>query len=195
MENDVTTETFEYLKKMAKSIIEKDTTELSATKAELDEYAGNIISKMPFNSREVMNREFEKCKRCAREWIKVYKDSHFNPAVKEDILKEEVIEFFFSMNVKIVAVQKNFFLLAMVEEILSPGSAFTEQQRAAKIAKSRIRIQAREQGLTASYKEQTNSSSDDKPATRLWYFGDETNFLQSSEDGLGDDEALNYLLD
>ncbi len=109
MENDVTIETFEYLKKMAKSIIEKDTAKLSSTKAELDEYADNITSQMPDNSREVMNREFEKCKHCAREWIRVYKDSHFNSAVKEDILKEEVIEFFFSMNVKIVAVQKTSF--------------------------------------------------------------------------------------
>lgn len=189
MDNDATVEIYEYLKNMAASIVRKDTADLKIMKADLDEYAQNLSSQMPQESWDVMNREFEKCRRCAKEWIAVYNDTSFNEAVKEDILKEDVMEFFFSMNEKVVAVQKNFFLLAMIDQQISPTAPLTEQQRSVKIAKSRILALAKEQGLTPS------SKIYEKEPQRLWFFGDEINLLQSSEEGLTDDEALDYLLD
>ena len=187
MNTEATNEIVEDLKNTAASLVQKDTVELQEMKSKLDLYSEDITSKMPEKSQSLMNKEFEKCRVCAREWISVYNDAEYNPAVKEDILKEEVMEFFFTMNEKIVSVQKNFFLLGMVDELLAPGKPFSDQQRIAKIAKSRIRILAREQGVNATYKGES--------AHRLWFFGDETNFLQSSEEGLNDEQALDYLLD
>ena len=187
MDTEATNEILEYLKNTAASLIQKDAVELQEMKSGLDLYSDDITSKMPEQSKGVMNKEFKKCQVCAREWISVYNDADYNPAIKEDILKDEVMEFFFSMNEKVVAVQKNFFLLGMVDELLAAGKPFSDKQRKAKIAKSRIRILSREQGLNASYKGQSDQ--------RLWFFGDETNFLQSSEEGLNDEQALDYLLD
>lgn len=194
MDTEATDTTLKYLKEMASSISQKSTLELQGMKDELDEYAKDITSKMPKQAKDVMAMEITKCRTCAREWLCVYKDSEFHPDVKDDILKEEVIEFFFSMNEKIVAVQKKFFLLEMVNDILQPGKPFSQQGRKDKIAKSRIRIQAREQGLNASYKIQPSPQEESTTALRLWFFGDETNFLQSSDEGLTDEQALDYLL-
>lgn len=179
----------------AATISKKSSDDLQIMKHELDEYVENIILKMPEQTQDTMNIEFEKCKICARDWICVYNDTEYNTAVKDDILKEEVMEFFFSMNEKIVAVQKNFFLLGMVDELLNPAPPFSQAKRKAKIDKSRIRMLSREQGYTASYKFQPNASQQDSTEQRLWFFGDDMNFLQSSDEGLTDDEALDYLLD
>lgn len=187
MTTEDTNETFEYLKGMAASLTAKETGELQEMKHELDLYKQDIVSKMPEQSKDVMNKEFEKCLICAGEWICVYQDTSYNSSVQEDILKEEVMEFFFSMNEKVVSVQKNFFVLGMLQKLLNPGAPLTDQQRKGTIAKSRIKQLSREQGLNASYKGQSTD--------RLWFFGDETNFLQSSEEGLSDDQALDYLLD
>ncbi len=187
MTTEATDEILEYLNNMAASLTKKETAELHEMKRELDLYREDIASKMPEQTRGTMNEEFEKCLLCAREWICIYKDTLYNPSVKEEILKEELMEFFFSMNEKVVSVQKNFFVLGMLEELLNPGKSFSDEQRKGTIAKSRIKQLSREQGLNASYRGQV--------AERLWFFGDETNFLQSSEEGLSDDQALDYLLD
>jgi len=183
------------LTETAATISSKSSDDLQIMKRELDEYVENIISKMPEQAKDTMNIEFEKCKTCAHDWICVYNDTEYNAAVKDDILKEEVTEFFFSMNEKIVAVQKNFFLLGMVDELLNPAPPFSQTKRKEKIDKSRIRILAREQGYTASYKFRPNALKQDSPEQRLWFFGDDMNFLQSSDEGLNDGEALDYLLD
>lgn len=185
---------YEHLKQTAAAITKKDPSELQEMKSKLDDYVTEITTKMPQQSKDIMEKEFEKCRFCAREWICVFKDSRYHADIKEDILKEEVMEFFFSMNEKIVAVQKNFFLLGMVNELLLPERTFTDEQRKSKIAKSRIRIQARAQGLHASYKNQ-ETSAEGTSAHRLWFFGDERNFLKSNQEGLTDEEALDYLLD
>ncbi|MFT5701247.1 MAG: hypothetical protein ACI8ZB_004137 [Desulforhopalus sp.] len=185
----------DHLRKTAASITHQSIPELQSMKSELDTYVADVTSKMPEQSKDIMNLEFTKCRVCAREWICVFNDSNFHTAVKDDILKEDVMEFFFSMNEKVLSVQKKFFLLGMVDELLTPGKPFSELQRNAKIAKSRIRIQAREQGLNASYKMQPAPQTGDQSSQRLWFFGDETNFLQSSEEGLTDEQALDYLLD
>ncbi|MFW2368186.1 MAG: hypothetical protein ACN4GW_17355 [Desulforhopalus sp.] len=99
----------ENLRGMAATISEIGVEELKKMKAELDEYVEGITSKMPEQSRDIANKEFEKCRVCAREWIAVYCDLTFNDGVKADILKEEAMEFFFTMDEKVIAVQKNFF--------------------------------------------------------------------------------------
>ncbi len=182
------------LRQMAAMILAKDIEELKALKADLDEYVTGITRQMTGQSKDLALKEFEKCRTCAREWICVYCDSQFHAGVKDDILREEAVAFFFTMDEKIVAVQKKFFLLAMIDEILKPGEPFTERQRQAKIANSRIRIMAREQGLTANCKAKTNLGTGADATDRLWYFGGEKNYLQSSEDGLTDEEAIDYLL-
>lgn len=184
----------EYLKEKAATISEKDVEELKEMKAELDEYVDNVTSKMPEQSRDVAQKEFEKCRVCAREWIAVYRDPAYHEGVKADILKEEAMEFFFTMHEKIVAVQKNFFLLGMIDELLQPSEPFSDSKREAKIANSRIRILAREQGLTASCTIKAESVNGGTAEQRYWYFGDERNFLQSSDAGLTDEEAIDYLL-
>jgi len=195
MNNEATTEIYNFLKKMAVDILEKDKAELTTMKDQLSDYAKGISSQMPQESKAMMKHEFEKCSRCAQEWMRTVKDNSFNEAAKEDILKEDVTEFFFSMNEKVVEVQKNFFLLAMVQEHISPHPPLTQQQRSAKISKSRIMALAKEQGLNPSYKEQTSATQGEEPPQRLWFFGDESNFLKSSQEGLTDDLALDYLLD
>ena len=187
MTTEATDEILEYLNNMATSLTKKETAELHEIKRELDLYREDIASKMPEQIRGTMNAEFKKCLVCAREWISVYQDTLYNPSVKADILKEEIREFFFSMNEKVVSVQKNFFVLGILEELLNPGEPLSTEQRNSTIAKSRIKQLSREQGLNPSYRGKT--------AERLWFFGDETNFLQSSEEGLSDDQALDYLLD
>lgn len=195
MDVDSIEEIVKDLTETAATISSKSSDDLQIMKRELDEYVENIISQMPEQAKDTMNIEFEKCKVCAHDWICVYNDTEYNAAVKDDILKEEVMEFFFSMNEKIVAVQKNFFLLGMVDELLNPAPPFSQTKRKEKINKSRIRMLAREQGYTASYKYQTNALKQDSPEQRLWFFGDDMNFLQSSDEGLSDAEALDYLLD
>jgi len=184
----------EYLRGMAATISEKDVEELKKMKAKLDEYVEDITSKIPEQSLAIANKEFGKCRVCAREWITVYCDPTYNDGVKADILKEEAVEFFFTMDEKVVAVQKNFFLLGMIDEILKPSEPFSGRKREAKIANSRIRILAREQGLTASCKTGPDHVNGVKTKDRYWYFGDERNCLQSSEAGLTDEEAIDYLL-
>ena len=182
------------LRRMAATILEKDVEELKELKADLDEYVKNITLKMTGQSKDMAFEEFEKCRVCAREWICVYSDPTYHDGVKDDILREEAVAFFFTMDEKIVAVQKNFFLLAMIDEILEPSEPFTDRQREAKIANSRIRIMAREQGLKANCKSRTDLIPGVTAMDRLWYFGDERNYLQSNEAGLTDEEAIDYLL-
>jgi hypothetical protein len=179
---------------MAATLSEMDVEELKKRKAKLDEYVEGITSKSPVQSRDIANKEFEKCRVCAREWITVYCDLTYNDGVKADILKEEAVEFFFTMDEKVVAVQKNFFLLGMIDEILEPSESFSNRKREAKIANSRIRILAREQGLTASCKTGSDLVDGVTANDRYWYFGDEKNFHQSCETGLTDEEAIDYLL-
>lgn len=184
----------EDLNEMAATILDKNAEELQKMKAELDEYVEKITSKMAGPSKDVANREFEKCRVCAQEWIKVYCDNTYNAAVKADLLKEEAVEFFFTVDERIIAVQKNFFFLGMIDEILNPSEPFSERKREAKIANARIRILAREQNLKATCKTGLATVTDAIPEDRLWYFGDDRNFLQSSEAGLNDEEAIDYLL-
>lgn len=184
----------EYLNGMASTISAKNIEELRDMKAGLDEYVEGLISQLPQHSMDNANNEFDKCRICAREWICVYSDPSYHPGTKADILKVEVEAFFFTMDEKIVAVQKNFFLLGMIDEILKPGEPFSKQQREAKIANSKIRLLAKEQNLTASCKTSPAPNTGISSKDRLWYFGDETNFLQSSESGLTDEEAIDYLL-
>ena len=186
---------FENINEMAASILAKDTEELKKMKIEFDEYVTRITTKMTGPSRDAANKEFEKCRLCAREWMAVYCDTAYNEGVKADILKEEAIEFFFSKDERIVAVQKNFFFLGMIDEILNPSKPFSERKRKAKIANSRIRILAREQGLKANYKTSPSLARGETFKDRLWYFGDDRNCIQSSEEGLTDEEAVDYLLD
>lgn len=184
----------ENLKEMAATLSSQDVKELQQTKDNLDRYVEDITSKIPQQSREIALGEFKKCRVCAREWIGVYCDPTYRVDIKADILKEEAMEFFFTMDEKIVAVQKNFFMLGMIDEILTPSEPFSDRKREAKIAKSKIRILARYNGLTATCKTRpdpvTGAINDD----HFWYFGDDRNFLQSSEDGLTDKEAIEYLL-
>jgi hypothetical protein len=184
----------EYLQQMAANLTASDIEGLRGMKQGLDEYVEKVSSQMPEQSRTVANREFEKCRRCAHDWIKVYQDSAFHAGDRTDILREEAIEFFFSLDEKIVAVQKKFFLLGMIDELLAPGTPLSQKDRDAKVANSRIRILAREQGVTASSKYTNQQNPGENATERLWYFGDERNFLQSSEAGLSDQEALDYLL-
>ena len=83
----------------------------------------------------------------------------------------------------------------MIDEILNPSKPFSERKRKAKIANSRIRILAREQGLKANYKRSPSLVRGETFKDRLWYFGDDRNCIQSSEEGLTDEEAVDYLLD
>ena len=183
------------LRQMASIILEKDLEALKMLKTDLNEHVTNITSQMTSQSKKIAYEELEKCRICAREWICVYRDPKYHAGVKDDILREEAVAFFFTMDEKIIAAQKKFFLLAMVEEALSPSEPFTDSQREAKIANSRIRILAREEGLTAHCKTGTDLAARVTAATnRLWYFGDERNFLQSSEEGLTDEEAIDYLI-
>ncbi len=182
------------LRQMAAMLLAKNVEELRALKAELDEYVEGITLKMTSQSKDMAYEEFEKCRVCAREWICVYCDPQYHAGVKDDILREEAVAFFFTMDEKIIAVQKKFFLLAMIDELLKPSEPFTDRQREAKIANSRIRIMAREQGLTANCKTQKNLVAGVTATDRFWYFGDEINHLQSSEVGLTDEEAIDYLL-
>lgn len=184
----------EDLKEMAATITTKETAELQQMKADLDDYVESITSKIPDQSIKIVNREFDKCRICASEWINVYCDTFYHKDVKTDILREEAVDFFFTMDEKVIEVQKNFFMLGMLDELIKPGAPFSEQKRAAKIANSRIRILAREQGLTASCKNRPVSGAVAEIKDRLWFFGDEQNFLQSSEAGLTDKEAIDYLL-
>lgn len=184
----------ENLRGMAATILAKDVAELKDMKAELDEYVKGITLKMTGQSKDMADKEFEKCRVCAREWICVYCDPTYHDGVKADILKEEAVEFFFTIDEKIVAVQKKFFLLAMINEILEPSEPFTDRQREAKIANSKIRVMAREQGLKANCKTRPAPVTGVTIKDRFWYFGDERNFLQSSEAGLTDEEAIDYLL-
>jgi hypothetical protein len=184
----------EDLKGMAASLLKNDVEELKNMKAELDEYVKAITGQIKGPSKKIADEQFEKCRVCAREWICVYCDPTYHDGVKADILREEAVEFFFTMDEKIVAVQKKFFLLAMIDEILNPSEPFTTRQRETKIANSKIRIMAREQGLTANCKTKPDAVKGVSTKDRFWYFGDERNFLQSSEDGLTDEEAIDYLL-
>lgn len=184
----------EYLKEMAATISSMDRAELQIMKTNLDEYVLSLTSKMPEQSRDIANREFYKCQVAAGDWIKIYCDSTFHTGDKADILREETMEFFFTKDERVIGVQKNFFTLGMIDEILTPSTPFTDQKRAAKIVNSRIKTLAREQGVTASYKTNPAPETSTTAGSRLWYFGDERNFLQSSEAGLTDEEALNYLL-
>lgn len=184
----------EDLKEMATTISTQDLTELKKMKADLDQYVGDITSRLPEQSKEIALREFEKCRQCAHDWMNVYRDSAYHSGVKTDILKEEAMEFFFTMDEKIVSIQKNFFVLGMINEVLTPSEPFSEQKRAAKIAKSKIRILAREQSLTASYKCRPAPITGIVSEELFWYFGDDRNCLQSSEAGLTNEEAIEYLL-
>lgn len=185
---------FENINEMAASILVKDTEELAKMKIEFDEYVAGITTKMTGPSRDAASREFEKCRVCAREWMAVYCDTTYHDGVKADILREEAMEFFFSQDERIVAVQKNFFFLGMIDEILNPSEPFSERKRKAKIANSRIRILAREQGLKANCKKRPSPVKGETFEERLWYFGDDRNWIQSSAEGLTDEEAVDYLL-
>lgn len=183
------------INEMAASILAKDTEELEKMKIEFDEYVVRISTQMTGPSRDAANKEFEKCRVCAREWMAVYCDTTYHDGVKADILKEEALEFFFSQDERIVAVQKNFFYLGMIDEILHPSQPFSERKRNAKIANSRIRILAREQGLKVNCKNRRSPVKGETVEDRLWYFGDDRNCIQSGEEGLTDEEAIDYLLD
>ena len=184
----------EDLKEMAATISTQDANELKKMKDDLDKYVGDITTRIPEQSKEIALREFEKCRLCAHDWMNVYRDPAYHAGVKADILQEEAMEFYFTMDEKIVSIQKNFFVLGMVNEVLTPSEPFSEQKRAAKIAKSKIRILAREQSLTASCKTRPDPITGIMSETLFWYFGDDRNFLQSSEAGLTDEEAIDYLL-
>ena len=194
MDREAINTILEDLKEMATTISAQDRTELNKMKADLDTYVEDITSRLPEQSKEIALREFEKCRLCAHDWMHVYSDSSYHAGIKADILQEEAMEFFFTMDEKIVSIQKNFFFLGMINERLTPGEAFSEQKRAAKIAKSKIRILAREQGLTANCKTRPDPITGTISEDHFWYFGDDRNFLQSSEAGLTDEEAIDYLL-
>ena len=179
---------------MAATVTNKSFEELTDMKSKLDTYVQDVTKNLTGQSRDIATKEFEKCRVCAREWIKVYCDSTYHKDIKADILREEAVDFFFTMDEKIVAVQKNFFLLGMIDEVLKPSEPFSDLKREAKIANARIRMLSREQGLKANCKTIANPESGGTPEGRYWYFGDDRNFLQSSEAGLNDEAALDYLL-
>ncbi len=188
-------EILEYLNAVAETIIEKDIEVLKEMKSELDEYVDVVTSKIPEPSKAAANDEFEKCRVCAHDWITVYCDKTFHPGDKKDILQEEAVEFFFSLDERVRGVQKKFFVRGMIEEFLTPGAPLSDDERKAKISNAKIRIMAREQGLKASYKKNPqNNKSSMESTNRLWYFGDDRNFLQSDAAGLSDEEAIEYLL-
>lgn len=193
MDASTITTLLEDLNRMAATLLGKDAKGLQEMKAELDEYVEKVTSKMAGPSKEIANREFEKCRVCARDWIKVYCDNAYYGAEKADILREDAMEFFFSVDERIIAVQKNFFLLGMVDEMLNPSEPFSDVQRQEKAANATIRIMARKLGMKATCKAAPDSQKEDRPGGRLWYFGDDRNYLQSSEDGLNDREAMEYL--
>ncbi len=194
MDSEAIDTLLEYLKKMAATLTENDVQELRNIKVELDGYVEQVTSQMPEQSLHVANREFHKCQLCARDWIKIFNDPGFNAGDKTDILREEAQEFFFTVDEKIIAVQKKFFLRGMVDELLEKGEPFSKRAKDARIANARIRILAREQGLTATAKCSPEHRETAIMGERQWYFGDERNFLQSSDAGLNDKEALDYLL-
>lgn len=182
------------LNEMAAGLLTLDAEELQNRKIELDTYVDAVTTKMSGPSKDVAGREFEKCRVCAREWIKVYRDTAFDDAFKKDILREDAVEFFFTVDERIIAVQKKFFLLGMIDEVMSPSEPFTKEKREAIIANTKIRVLAREQNLKPTCKIRPATSTESTDIERLWYFGDKRNFLQSSEDGLSDREAIDYLL-
>lgn len=178
---------------MAANLLTLATDELQIRKSELDAYVDLIKKKMSGPTQDIAGREFEKCRVCAREWIKVYNDPTFDNAIKKDILREDAAEFFFTVDERIIAVQKNFFLLGMVDEIMSPSEPFSSEQRDAKIANAQIRMLAREHNLKPTTKNVPTTPKGSATTERLWFFGDARNFLQSTEAGLSDREALDYL--
>lgn len=182
------------LNEMAAAILKKDVKDLQTMKGEFDEYVAKIYSKMSPLSQDVAKREFEKCRVCAREWIKVYCDNTYNADAKADLLREEAMEFFFTVDERIITVQKNFFFLGMIDEILNPSKPFSKRKREAKMANARIRMLAREQNLKATCKTASDTGAAAILEDRLWFFGDDRQFLHSSEEGLNDEEALDYLL-
>ncbi len=194
MDEEKITALVEYLLEKAAILTEEDAEELKTMKKELDEYVAIINSKMPIKTQGTAHEQFEKCRICAREWINVYRDSTYHEGVKADILKEEAMEFFFTMDERIIAVQKNFFMLGMIDEIIKPSKPFSKRQRKAKIANAKIRILAREQGLKANCETRPTTIDGKTEKNRYWYFGDQKNFLQSSESGLTDEQAIDYLL-
>jgi hypothetical protein len=179
---------------MAANLLSQDQNELRKQKKELDAYVEAVKAKMTGASKEVAGREFEKCRVCAREWIKVYSDAIFDGPLKKDILREDAGEFFFTVDERIIAVQKKFFLLGMLDEVTSPSDSFSKEQREAIAARTKIRMLARDMNLKPTYKTTSISSAMSGEMERLWFFGDERNSLQSSEEGLTDQAALDYLL-
>ncbi|WP_163338549.1 hypothetical protein [Desulfopila sp. IMCC35008] len=179
---------------MAAELLTLNAEKLQIRKSELDAYVDAVTEKMSGPSKHIAGREFEKCRVYAREWIKVYSDTTFDDTLKNDILKEDAAEFFFTVDERIIGVQKKFFLLGMQEEVMSPSEPFSPKQREAIIAKTKIRMLARAQNLKPTSKTKPATSADHADTERLWYFGDRQNLLQSSEAGLSDREALNYLL-
>ncbi len=191
MDIEAITTLLDDLTEMAVTILEKDHVELKDMKAQLDEYVGAVTSKLQGPAKTLADKEFTKCRTVARDWIAVYSDTDFSTDVKADILKEEAIEFFFTMDERIISVQKNFFLLGMIDEILEPSVSLSESVRTAKTMNAKIQVLAREKGLTSAKQFQESNTSD---PVRLWFFGDEQNLLQSNEEGLNDNEAVDYLL-
>lgn len=191
MDIEAITTLLDDLTEMAVTILEKDHVELKDMKAQLDEYVGAVTNKLQGPAKTLADKEFTKCRTVARDWIAVYSDTDFSTDVKADILKEEAIEFFFTMDERIISVQKNFFLLGMIDEILEPSVSLSESVRTAKTMNAKIQVLAREKGLTSAKQFQESNTSD---PVRLWFFGDEQNLLQSNEEGLGDNEAVDYLL-
>jgi len=194
MDATAANEIMEYLNGVAETVIVEDIEVLREMKSGLDEYVDAVTSKITGPSKAAANDEFDKCRVCAREWITVYCDSTYHPGVKADILREEAVDFFFAMDERIRAVQKKFFLLGMINEILKPGEPLTVNKREGKIANAKIKIMAREQGLKASCNNNSETVTGEASVGRLWYFGDDRNFLQSDDAGLTDEEAIEYLL-
>lgn len=193
MDNTAIKTLLEDLSEMAADLLTLDDEELKIKKSELDAYVDLVTKKMSGPSQDIAGREFEKCRVCARDWIKVYSDTTFDEALKKNILREDAANFFFTVDERIISVQKNFFLLGMLDEIVSPSEPFSSEKREAIISNTKIRMLARTQNLKATSKTGQATSMEANVTERLWYFGDTQNYLQSSEAGLSDREALDYL--
>lgn len=171
-----------YLGKMTKVFLDNTSDELNAIKSKLEKHT-NLSSK-PKGFRD----EMEKCRVVAGEWISLHRNQKQIDDIQQDILNESVYAFFLVGNDDIVGYQKNFFLLSMVEELLEPMVMEQANSRKAILIDTYLRRKAREQNLLV------RCQNDEDLAERLWYFSSERSVLQSCEDGLGDGEAIKYLI-
>lgn len=170
-----------YLKKMAKIILDKNSLELQDLKSTLEKHT-NLSSK-PKGFQD----EMEKCRVVASEWITLYRNPKQIDNIQNEILNESVSAFFLIGNDAIVEYQKNYFLLSMVDELLDPMDQEHTEVRKSKLVHTYLQRIAREKNQLVKCHDEFDFTK------RRWFFSNEKNILQSNENGLSDDEAIEYL--